>query len=197
MAVAIQANLVQLIVADARRQNIPTADHPLQVSPPGTVTAYREHLIDRHVIQAYSEDEVKIRLREVFGQYCLMNWAFHLPGPDWDFSTLPPKAELRCGSVLRVKVEELNALLWKLRFEQSRRADESFESSPEFPNLLRIAERIPANVNGKPARLSQLDALLAASIEYAGMLHAVRWLAEPARTWNEPGIMDVTTPSLD
>ncbi|MGB0717162.1 MAG: hypothetical protein ACPGXK_14885 [Phycisphaerae bacterium] len=197
LAVVVQANLVQLLVADAKRQGLSATEHPLQVPSPGAVTACREHLIDRHTIQSYADDEIRIRLREVFGQYCLFVWAFHASDPGTDFASLATDTELRCNTVMQAKVEELNALLWKLRFEQARRGDKSFEESSEFAGLLKIAERIPAEVAGKPARLVQSDALLASAIEHAGMLAAARWLADHSKQWNEPGLMDVYTPQFD
>ena len=67
MAVAVQANLVQLKVAQSKRAGLASEAHEIQVSSPGAVTDYRETLIPREVIAGYDDTAVLLRVHEVWG----------------------------------------------------------------------------------------------------------------------------------
>lgn len=194
MGVAVQANLVQLKVADAKRRGILPADHPIAVPAPGHVKHFRETLIPHEIVAGYPPLHVHLRLREVWGQYCLMLWLFELKGPA-ERSNFAAAAlgEMRCGAVLDIKHDEIHALLWRLRFEQRRRTDADYVESAVFRRDLGYVERIPAEVWGKKAADCGDDELLSAACEYAGMLAALRWAMDTRRTWGEAGIMDVSS----
>ena len=114
MAIVLQANLVQLKVADARRRDLPVVEHEIRAPSPGAVSQFREHLIDRHVISEYDANSLALRMHEVWGHHCLFRWAFHCTAEDSnDLSQLTDDDEFRCDTVLRAKAEELNAILWK------------------------------------------------------------------------------------
>ncbi|MHC5108271.1 MAG: hypothetical protein ACYTHJ_00155 [Planctomycetota bacterium] len=199
MAVAIQANLVQLKVADARRKGIPSQDHVLNVAPPGAVLQFRETLVSRDHLASYSDDALALRLHEVWGQYCLMKWAFHQQSDDASDSpgAIPADAEIRCSTSRQAKAEEVNAILWKLIFEQRRRFDPEFEGSAEFQSDLLIAEKIPAMIHGRAARLATDDELLAVACEYVGMIATARWLVDASLDWGAPEIRQPFRPAFD
>lgn len=192
MAVAIQANLVQLHVAEAKKGGTEVESTPGVVSP-GAVAHFRETLIDRDFLKGYSIEEIHLRLQEVWGQYCLMRWVFGVNTEETptDFSKLPAGAELRCDSVLDVKLAEIEGLFWRLRFEQRRRQDEAYVSSNSFAQDLELAEAIPATAFGTPADDATDEALLLASCEFAGMLETLRWIMDRRRRWGEEGIMEI------
>ena len=81
MAIAVQANLVQLKVSEAKRRGIPPEQHEIQVPSPGTVRLFRETLIDHRTLATYSDQEVHLRLHEVWGQFCVMRWLFSASAP--------------------------------------------------------------------------------------------------------------------
>lgn len=193
MAVAIQANLVQLRVADVRRRAGEPGDLGTVVVSPGAVHVYRETLLDRTQLKQYTALDLQLRVREVWGQYSLMRWVFNRNVEDeaTDFSRLPSEAELRCDSVLDVKLAELEGLFWRLRFEQRRRHDTEYVASDRFEEDARLAETIPATAFSTPVPDATDEALLHASCEFAGMLATLRWIMDRRRTWGEPGIMEV------
>jgi len=192
MAVAIQANLVQLRVAAAKRRGVVPGDAGIVVVSPGAVRAYRETLIDRTHVKQYSVEELQLRMHEVWGQYCLMRWVFSRNAEDeaTDFSRLPAGVGLRCDSVLDVKLAEIEGLFWRLRFEQRRRHDADYVAAERFAEYATLAETIPATAFGTPAPDATDEALLRASCEFAGMLAALRWTMDRHRMWGEPGIME-------
>jgi len=193
MAVAVQANLVQLRVADAKRRGAEPGESGMAVVSPGVVRMFRETLIDRDCLKRYSVEELQLRMREVWGQYCLMRWVFGRNAEDelTDFAHLPANAELRCDSVLDIKLAEIEGLSWRLRFEQRRRHDAAYAASQQYEELAELAERIPATAFGTPASDATDEALLLASCEFAGMLATLRWIMDRRRVWGEPGIMEV------
>lgn len=215
MAVAVQANLMTLVVADAKRHGIPPAQHDIKVRPPGAVKHFRETLIDPKTIAGYSDMELHLRLREIWGQFCLMGWLFSLndtgsadssgqqalstdsgrpglaaAGPI-DFSHHPEKLDMHCGTALEIKMAEIRGFLWKMLFEQRRRLDGDHQKTPSFAQEIELASRIPAQGFGKPIEKLSGEQLLYLSCEYAGMLAAIRWTADPKLAWGAPGIMDV------
>ena len=219
MAVAVQANLMTLVVADAKRHGIKPNQHEIKIAAPGAVKHFRETLVDPKSIAAYSDVELHLRLREIWGQFCLMGWLFSLNDPsragsarresdsdpgrtgsarrDADsaatisFTGLPDTAEMHCGTALEIKDAEIRGFLWKMLFEQRRRLDSTYEKAPAFAKEMELASQIPAKGFGKPIEKLTGEQLLYLSCEYAGMLAAIRWTMNPKLGWAAPGIMDV------
>lgn len=196
MGLAVQANLMTLVVADAKRRGIAPNAHEIKVNAPGAVKYFRETLIDPKMIARYSDMELHLRMREVWGQFCLLGWVFsHDPtsamaGPV-HFALLPDKAEMHCGTALEIKEAEIRGYLWKMRFEQRRRLDADYARTPQFAKEIELAAQIPAQGFGKPIEKLTGEQLLFLSCEYAGMLAAVRWVKSPKQVWGAPGIMNV------
>jgi hypothetical protein len=193
MALAVQANLVQLRVAEAKRRGIPAERHEIKVPAPGFVRDFRETLIDHHLLAAYPDVHVQLRLREVWGQFCVMLWVFFRDEPPEraGFADLPADAQVRCGTVVEAKHDEVHAILWLLRFEQRRRGDSDYARSAEFAEHQRLAAKIPGQAFGKPVADCTDDELVHAACEYAGMLAALRWIMGRVRNWGEEGCMQV------
>ncbi len=200
MGQAVQANLVQLKVADARRRGISVEAHEIKVPAPGTVSRFREALISVEQLRAYRPDHIRLRLHEVWGQYCLMRWVLHVDAGDNSYSfgagaTVAMLAEdghdLRCDAHLNVKHDEVHALLWRMRYEQRIRFDATYAEAAEFKRDQLLAAQIPAVVMGKTVTQCDNDELLAVSCEHAGMLGAIRWIMDRNRLWGEDGIMEV------
>jgi hypothetical protein len=193
MAIAVQANLVTLVVAESKRQGKKPNQHEIQTAAPGAVKHFRETLIDPKLIAAYSDVELHLRLREIWGQFCLMGWLFSLNESDRPvtFPGLPDTAEMHCGTALEIKDAEIRGFLWKMLFEQRRRLDPAYEKSPAFAKEIELASQIPAKGFGKPIEKLTGEQLLYLSCEYAGMLAAIRWTMNPKLTWAAPGIMEI------
>jgi hypothetical protein len=189
----VQANVVQLKTADARHRGIPSSAHDIRVVAPGAVRHFREALIDHHVLARYSPQEAHLRLREVWGQFCLFCWLYSVPNTNRDarLADVPLDAEMHCETALAGKEAEVHALLWRIRFEQRLRQDRDFQSLPSYADDEVLARRIPAKAMEKPMAIASDEELLLAACEHAGMLAAVRWLLDRRRRWGEPGIMDV------
>lgn len=81
MAIAVQANLVTLVVAESKRQGKKPHQHEIKTAAPGAVKHFRETLIEPAAIAGYSDVELHLRLREIWGQFCLMGWLFSLNDP--------------------------------------------------------------------------------------------------------------------
>lgn len=193
MGAATQANLVTLVVADAKRRGIKPDQHDIRVKPPGAVKHFRETLIDPKAIAAYSDAELHLRLREIWGQFCLLGWVFSLNAGDGPVSFMgePPGYEINCGTSLEIKCAEIRGFLWKMLFEQRRRLDAEYAKTPGFAKEMELASQIPAKGFGKPIEKLTGEQLLYLSCEYAGMLAAVRWAINPKQVWSAPGIMEV------
>ncbi len=193
MAVAVQANLVTLKVADARRQEIDPARHDLPVPAPGPVLRFRETLLDREAVRHYSDVERRLRLHEIWGQFCLLSWLFGVDDPRHppDFARCSQTHTLRCGAVLAIKTAEIEATLWRMHFEQRDRHDPTYRQSADYAVDSSVAIRIPAKVFGRRVQYASDDDLLVCGCEHAGMLAAIRWASDDRRVWGAPGIMDV------
>ncbi len=192
MAVAVQANLVQLKIAECKRLGTPTSQHAIDVQSPGAVRRFRETLIDLEFLKTVPTTHIHLRLREIWGQYCMMRWAFSVDsGESFDFSALSSESEVRCRAVLEAKHAELHALLWALRFEQRRRSGPGESNSEPSEEELDLAKRIPAEAFGTPVAQCPDDELVLAACEHAGMLATLRWIMDARREWGEAGIMDV------
>ena len=207
MAIAVQANLVTLVVAESKRLGKKPDQHDIKIAAPGAVKHFRETLIESKTIAAYSDVELHLRLREIWGQFCLMGWLFSLNEPGRvgpahhsspnesehtvTFAGLPDTAEMHCGTALEIKDAEIRGFLWKMLFEQRRRLGPAYEKSPAFAKEMELASQIPAKGFGKPIEKLTGEQLLYLSCEYAGMLAAIRWVSDPKLPWAAPGIMEV------
>ncbi|MCH9001408.1 MAG: hypothetical protein IIC02_02450 [Planctomycetes bacterium] len=192
MAVAVQANLVQLKIAECKRLGAPTFQHAIDVQSPGAVRRFRETLIHLEFLKTAPATHIHFRLREIWGQYSLMRWAFAVDSKESaDFSTLSAESEVRCRAVLEAKHAELHALLWALRFEQRLRSAPSASKTELSEEDRELAKRIPADAFGTPVAQCPDDELVLAACEHAGMLAALRWIMDARREWGEAGIMDV------
>ena len=193
MAIAVQANLVCLKVADAKRRGLASDEHEIKVPAPGPVTRYRETLIDPKVTAGYLNLELHLRLHEVWGQFCLMQWLFsvHDSHGDVNLAHLPADAQMQCDGALEVKHTALHAFLWRIRFEDRRRNDPDYLSTSRFKSDAEFAATIPANAFSKPIDDCSDEEVLLAGCQYAGLLGAIRWVMDGRRAWAEPGIMDV------
>jgi len=195
MAIAIQANLVQLRVADAKSRGMPVSEHEIEVVSPGAVRRFRETLIYRHTIQTYSTMALRLRMHEVWGQFCLMQWLFSMnqvDGPG-NFGELPTEATMRCAATIKVKEAEVHAVLWRFRFEQRKRRDADYVRSTSFAADDRVAGTIPAILFGKKIEDGSDEEILLGACEHVGMLAVLRWILNPAWTWGSPELMEVRT----
>ncbi len=192
MAVAVQANLVQLKVADARRSGIAPADHPIAVTSPGPVRRFRATLIDRAAIRAYGESELPLRLHEVWGRFCLFRWLFSLDGADTAASPtlIPENASMRCDAVIEAKAAETQAVLWRIRHEQQRRAPVDAGLGDHADDDKTLAQQIPVTLFGKPLDECNDEEVILGACEHAGMLGTLRWVLDARLEWDEPGMMD-------
>lgn len=193
MAVVVQANLAQLKVADAKRRGIATDDHEIKIASPGAVRRFRDSLIDRHLISAYSALELQLRLREVWGHYCAIAWLFEQDPVDASchLVTLPDDTEMRCAAAVKTKHAEVHAVLWRLRFEQRKRKDSDYVAGPTFLTDQRFAEKIPASVHGKQPEDCTDGELLLGACEHVGMLATLAWVADSRSKWRAPELMAV------
>ncbi len=193
MAVAVQANLVQLKVAQSKRAGLSSSGHEIQVPPPGAVTRFRETLIRSEVIARYDDAALMLRTHEVWGQFCLLCWFFHVPHPERppDFKHLPPGQTTHCPTSLLAKTQEIEKCLWRLRFEQRLRSDPDFKNDPHFEEAYQAAQEIPAMVLGESVQVCSNENLLLGSCEFAGMLAVARWVGDSRWYWGQQGIMDL------
>lgn len=194
LAIAVQANLVQLRVAECRRRGLSSAEHDIRVPSPGTVKHFREALIERAVIDRYSDEEVHLRLHEVWGQYCALCWLFSLPADqaaDRGLADLDDHAEMHCETAVEIKITEVHALLWRLRFELRQRHEPGYRQSPAWADDEPMARTIPAEAHHKPvSEAADTDVLLAAC-EHVGMLAILRWTMDGRTVWGDASLLDV------
>lgn len=180
MRLAVQVNLAHLKVADARRRGIDPGAHEIEVSSPGFVSDFRETLIDHRVVTGYTDQEVRLRLREIWGQFCLLGWVLG-EGDD----------AARCETAMAAKHAEIHALLWRLRYEQRLRERAAPGEPASAGDEARLAAEIPAVALGEPVGDASDEAVLLAACEHAGMLAAIRWCTDRTRRWGADGIMAV------
>lgn len=191
MAVVVQANLAQLKTAEVKRREASTDE--VDVPSPGPVTARRDALIDHRRIKGYTDAALHLRLHEIWGQFCVFCWALQVPDPKQppSFRREAFDRDMQCGSALQLKKAEIEAMFWRLRFEQRVRSDAAFRASSECQTLTPVADRIPVQVFGVDPRSCEDDALLVAACEHAGMLAAIRWISDRRWTWAQDGIMEL------
>ncbi len=197
MAVAVQANLVQLNVACGKRSALAGVTESIHVPPPGGVTLLRETLIPRDAIAAYDDDALVMRTHEVWGQFCLLCWYFYATDPQnpLNFKNLPTGQCVHCPTSLLGKTREIEKSLWRLRFEQRLRRDTDFRRHPEFEEDWKAAQDIPAIVLGESVQVCSDESLLLGTCEFAGMLAAARWTGDARWQWGQEGIMDLPGPA--
>ncbi len=196
MAVAVQANLVQLNVACRKRAGLAGVTEGIDVPPPGAVTLSRESLISRNTLASYDDTALLMRTHEVWGQFCLLCWYFYATEPQSppDFKNLPTGQCVHCPNSLLNKTREIEKCLWRLRFEQRLRRDPDFRHQPEFEEDWRVAQDIPAIVLGENVQVCSDESLLLGTCEFAGMLAAARWTGDSRWRWGQEGIMDLPGP---
>lgn len=194
MAVAAQANLVSLKVAWSRRAGVDPSKHDIRTPPPGGVMRFRESLIDRHVIAAYSDEELAIRMHQVWGEFGALCWLFGVGDPHRppDFHALRPDQPMRCPVHVQDKLSQVQKGLWRLRHEQAFRFQPEVRTSQEFQRDHEIALATAMMVFGQNVRVASNESLLLCACEYAGMLAALRWVSDVRWEWEGPGIMDLS-----
>jgi hypothetical protein len=192
LAVA-QANLVQLRVEAERRGGAEAVIGGARISSPGAIVGHREALLDRRLIRASTDTGLALRLREAWGRYCALCWVLELSQTAGAAAPRShnPEAPLHCLPRLFVKVDEVHALLWRLRFEQQKRHDADFRASPDYAGLRELADRIPAKAHESPVAEATDDQLLSTACEHAGMLAALRWVCDRAAGWNDESLFAV------
>lgn len=197
MAVAVQANLAQLKVACSKREGLAGRADEIRVPSPGAVIRFRETLIAREAIVAYDDLALVLRTHEVWGQFCLLCWFFHVPDPQGppDFKDLHPGQQVHCPTAVLAKTQEIEKCVWRLRFEQRRRGDADFKNDPQFEESYRAAQEIPVMVLGESVQVCSDEHLLLGGCEFAGMLAAVRWVGDARWQWGQAGIMDLPGPA--
>ncbi len=193
MAVAVQANVAALKVAWSKRLGIPSEQHAIQTPPPGAVRRYRETLIDRHVVAAYGDEELALRLRQVWGEFGVLCWVFGFGDPHHppDFSNLSGDRAMHCPVHMQTKLEDVQKGLWRLRWEQRFRLEPAARQEPGFQREYEEAMATPMNVYGQSVRVCGNQELLLCACEYAGMLAALRWAIDDRWEWEGKGIMEL------
>lgn len=194
IAKAVQANVVALRVAWCKRTGQPPDAHDIQTPPPGTVSRMRDILIDRQTLKSYSEEEIMLRLRQVWGEFCALCWLFpHVePQKPIPFDPLPDGQGLRCLGQVQEKLAEIQTGLWRLRHEQRRRFDPDARKDPEFQREIGLAASRPMQVFGQNISTCGDSEIFCCACEYAGMLAALRWATDDRWSWEAPGIMELT-----
>lgn len=190
---AVQANVVALRVAWCKRTGQAGDEHDIRTPPPGAVRANREMLIDWRIIKDYSAEEVLLRLRQVWGEFCALCWLFPFVDPQApvDFEHLPPDQDLRCLGEIHDKLATVQSALWRLRHEQTFRTDADARSRLDFQREREVAISRPMQVYGQHIDHAPDADILCCACEHAGMLAALRWATDNRWTWEGPGIMDV------
>jgi len=190
---AVQANVVALKVADAKHRGIAPQDHDIRTPAPGPVRRSRDILIDHRTIKAYSDDEVVLRLRQTWGQFCALCWLFPFTDPQLppNYDSLLPEQDMRCIGDAHQKLEQVQTGLWRLRHEQRLRHDPKAARSPRFQREHEFALSHPIKVYGARIDRATDRDILCCACEYAGMLAALRWATDRRWAWDAPGIMDV------
>ena len=191
---AVQANVVTLRVAIERRLGDRIDLSDIRTPPPGPVAAARELLLSAAVLKSYSADELMVRLRQVWGEFCAMCWLFpHVdPQQPVDFACLPPDQTNRCLNDAREKLETVQSDFWRLLHEQRRRHDPDARRDPQFQQDAEIAAGRRLRIYGVDVAAASDVQVLHAACEYAGMLAALRWSLDTRWTWEGPGIMELT-----
>jgi len=191
---AVQANVVALKTAWCKRTHQDSTSHDIRTPSPGAVHAMRDILIDWRTIRDYSDEEVALRLRQAWGEFCALCWMFPFVDPQKpiDFEHLPHAQSLRCCGDVHAKLHEVQTGLWRMKHEQRVRFDAAARNDPHFQRQHEVAVAQPIMVYGQNISMCSDDDLLCCACEYAGMLASLRWIADNRWTWEAPGIMELT-----
>lgn len=192
-ATAVQANVVALRVAWCKRTGQLQDTHDIRTPPPGPVKYMRELLLDREVTKGYSDEEILLRLRQIWGEFCALCWVFpHVdPQSPISFHPLPDGQSLRCLGQVHDKIAEVQTCLWRVKHEERLRFDPASLADPEFLRQHAIAVSRPIQLFGQDVSSCGDAELIAGACEFAGMLAALRWVVDDRWEWEAPGIMDV------
>ena len=192
-ALAVQANVVTLRVAFGRKTDRPDFLSDIRTPPPGGVASRREMLLDLETVKSYSPDEVLMRLRQVWGEFCALCWMFPFVDPQapMDFHQLSPAQTIRCPNDVQKKMDEVQRHLWRIQLELRQRNDPTARADPAFQKDFQAAQMMPVRVFNQDVRFASIERLFTAACEYAGMLAAFRWVSDARWSWEAPGIMDV------
>lgn len=193
-AMATQANVAALRVAWCRHTGQSAETHEVRTPSPGPVRESRNILIDRHIIKDYSLEEVMLRLRQVWGEFCALCWLFQHVDPQnpVDFTDAINSQTLHCPAHIAHKLDDVQKHLWRIKHEQRRRHDRDARRDPAFQTEDEIALMYDIRIYGESVLTCSDDALLSSACEHAGMLAALRWASDNRWEWEGPGIMDVT-----
>jgi len=196
---AVQANVATLATAAGRRSGTGEAWSGIKTPPPGPVRRLREILIDWRTVRDYSDVELSLRLRQVWGEFTALCWLFHHTDPHQPpgFHALPADAPLRCTGHVHDKLVEVQRGLWRLTHERRLRNDPTYREDPAFKREHDLALSIPMKVAGRPIGSADEHALLFQACEFAGMLAALRWSLDRRWQWEGPGIMEVGAAGIE
>ena len=192
LALVTQANLVTLRVQQCRRNRVETSKHPIQTPAPGAVRRMREHLLDRHALAEMPDEDLALRLRQIWGQLSAFCWLFSRDDPNNppNFTEID-QAQARCPVELASRVEEVRRTLWRVRFEQQLRFVGDFRVRPDFHDLKLAAGEIEVKICGRPVHLTPPEVLVLFACETAGVFSTLRWAMDDRWEWEQEGISDV------
>lgn len=192
-ALAVQANVVTLRVAFGRKTGREDMLSDIRTPAPGCVSAHREILLNPGTVKDYSPDEVMMRLRQVWGEFCALCWMFPFEDPQspMDFHRLSPAQSIRCPNDVQKKLDEVQRHLWRMQLETRYRHDTAARSDRSFMDEYQTAQMKPFRVFDQDVRFASHETLFTAACEYAGMLAAFRWVSDARWKWEAPGIMDI------
>lgn len=190
---AVQANVVTLKTAFQRRANRPSDDHDIRTPAPGPVRRARELLLDLPVIKRYTDAEIQLRLRQVWGEFCALCWLFPHVDPQSPicFGELDVHQVVQCTGEANRKMETIQKGLWRLRHEQRLRHDPLARTDGGFQQQHAWAVAMRLDIQGEDVSGVSDDVVFQTACEYAGMLAAFRWALDDRWDWEGAGIMDV------
>ena len=190
---AVQANVVTLRVFFERREPGQTLSD-IRTPAPGPVRRNRDRLLDTETLKSYSPQELIVRLRQVWGEFCALCWLFpHVdPQAPIDFDQASEGPVFRCINDARSKLDEVQTHLWRLLHEQRLRHDPDAKKDPTFQQDAEIAVTHRLRIYGVNVARATDEQVFHAACEYAGMLAALRWALDDRWAWEGPGIMNLT-----
>ena len=162
----VQENLACLRDEEAARLGVPSTKHDITVTHPARYDANHASLVSIETIRGYTDVELRLRMHEIWGRYCLLRWLWerHEKPIDTDLAHVPFDAQPRCDAVLDAKHVELHALFWKIHFEQRRRiaraghrGDSDLLGNADHPG--RANHRAEPHVRGAPTHRGEFDPL--------------------------------------
>lgn len=191
LGIVLQANLVQLRVEARRRAPDDAAWSRMALPSPGAVIAHREALIDRRVVRSYAPVELRMRWHEQWGAYCALCWLIQAAEPAHNFGGPLPDADMHCAAAVDVKIAEVHAFLWRLRYELAARRDPDYARTPSGRRDALRAARIPLALHGKTPENADNGELLDGFCEHIGMVAALRWAVHPQRSWGDAELIEI------